>query len=177
MLFLRAADTARPPSLALQLPGGQQPCRAISIRRSSTTLSATPAFTSTWCSSAGRSSSMSATSGPIRVQGLAGDRRFRQPPAHGPFRRLRVDRSGQALAEWDCRELQDGKTSPAYIVAEQDIINRDALQKFGACVGPTLAPFKAKVLVRGGKTNVVQRDPPKRIVIFQFESVAVAQNW
>jgi len=72
---------------------------------------------------------------------------------------------------------QDGKTSPGYIVAEQDVLNRDALQKFGACVGPTLAPFKAKVLVRGGKTNVVQGDPPKRIVIFQFESVAAAQNW
>lgn len=72
---------------------------------------------------------------------------------------------------------QDGKTSPGYIVAEQDVISRDALQRFGACVGPTLAPFKAKVLVRGGKTNVVEGDPPKRIIIFQFESVAVAQNW
>jgi hypothetical protein len=29
---------------------------------------------------------------------------------------------------------QDGKTSPGYIVAEQEVINRDALQKFGACV-------------------------------------------
>jgi uncharacterized protein (DUF1330 family) len=40
-----------------------------------------------------------------------------------------------------------------------------------------LAPYKAKVLVRGGKPNIVQGDPPKRIIIFQFESVAVAQNW
>ena len=76
-----------------------------------------------------------------------------------------------------CIHAQDGKTLPGYIVAEQEVLDSDAAQKFAACVGPTLKPFNAKVLVRGGKTDVVEGDPPKRSIIFQFLSVAVARNW
>ena len=47
----------------------------------------------------------------------------------------------------------------------------------GRLLYPTLKPFNAKVLVRGGKTDVIGGDPPKRIVIFAFESTAVARNW
>ncbi len=72
---------------------------------------------------------------------------------------------------------QDSGRYSVYVVAEQEVINRDALQEFGAYTGPTMAQFKAKVLVCGGDTNIVGGDPPKRFVIFQFDSVAVAQDW
>ena len=79
------------------------------------------------------------------------------------------------LGQYVC--AQESKTSPGYIVAEQEILDAEAAKKFAACVGPTLSPFHAKVLVRGGKTDAIQGDPPKRIVIFAFESAVVARNW
>jgi len=72
---------------------------------------------------------------------------------------------------------QEKKTSPGYIVVEQEVLDAEALKKFSPCVGAALAPFNAKVLVRGGKTDVIEGDPPKRIVIFQFESAEVARNF
>lgn len=72
---------------------------------------------------------------------------------------------------------QENKTLPGYIIAEQDIVDAEAYKSFSACVGPTLRPFNAKALVRGGKTEMVEGTPPKRIVILAFESAAVARNW
>ena len=72
---------------------------------------------------------------------------------------------------------QESKSLPSYIVVEQEVLDAEAVKKFSACVGPTLKPFNAKVLVRGGKTDVIEGDAPKRIVIFVFESAAVARNW
>ena len=72
---------------------------------------------------------------------------------------------------------QDSGRRSVHVVAEQEVINRDALQEFGACTGPIMALFKAKVLVCGGDTNIVEGDPPKRFVILQFGNVAVAQSW
>jgi|SRR6185437_15453406 len=72
---------------------------------------------------------------------------------------------------------QESKSLPGYIVVEQEVLDAEAVKKFSACVGPTLKPFNAKVLVRGGKTDVIEGDPPKRIIIFAFESAAVARNW
>jgi uncharacterized protein (DUF1330 family) len=72
---------------------------------------------------------------------------------------------------------KESKPLPGYIIAEQEILDADAAKSFSACVGPTLKAFNGKALVRGGKTEVVDGEPPKRIVVLLFESAAVARNW
>ena len=51
------------------------------------------------------------------------------------------------------------------------------MQKYAEKVPETLAPFNARFLVRGGKAEGVEGEPPKRIVVIAFDSVEKAHGW
>jgi uncharacterized protein (DUF1330 family) len=74
---------------------------------------------------------------------------------------------------------QEAKAPPAYLIAETEITDRDAFQKYAEKVPETLAPFKGSFhyVVRGGKTQALEGQPPKGIVVIAFDSTEKALAW
>ena len=74
---------------------------------------------------------------------------------------------------------QEAKTPPAYLIAETEVTDRAAFQKYAEKVPETLAPFKGsfQYVVRGGKTTALEGQPPKGIVVIAFDSTGKALAW
>ena len=75
---------------------------------------------------------------------------------------------------------QEAKTPPAYLIAETDVTDRAAFQRYAEKVPETLAPFRGSFhyVVRGGKTQaLVEGQPPKSIVVLAFDSTEKALAW
>jgi uncharacterized protein (DUF1330 family) len=74
---------------------------------------------------------------------------------------------------------QEVKTPPAYFIAEIEVTDRDAFQKYAEKVPETLAPFRGSFhyVVRGGKTQALEGQPPKGIVVIAFGSTEKALAW
>jgi uncharacterized protein (DUF1330 family) len=73
---------------------------------------------------------------------------------------------------------QQVKAPPAYVVAEVgDVTDPANMQKYGEKVPETLAPFEHHYVVRGGKTQSLEGEPPKRIVVIAFDSAEKARAW
>ena len=70
------------------------------------------------------------------------------------------------------------KVPRGYLVAEVDVTDADAFQKYATQVPGTLTPFTGQYLVRGGKITPLEGQwAPKRVVVIAFDSVAKAQAW
>jgi uncharacterized protein (DUF1330 family) len=74
---------------------------------------------------------------------------------------------------------QQAKVAPGYFIAEIDATNADpaALQKYAEKVPETMAPFNHHYVVRGGKTQTLEGEPPKHIVVIAFDSAEKAREW
>ena len=74
---------------------------------------------------------------------------------------------------------QEAKTAPAYLIAETEVTDRAAFQKYAEKVPETLAPFRGSFhyVVRGGKTQALEGQPPKSIVVLAFDSTEKALAW
>ena len=72
---------------------------------------------------------------------------------------------------------QQVKAPPAYIIAEVDVTDPATFQKYSDKVPETLAPFDGHFLVRGGKTQALEGEAPKRIVVIAFDSMEKAKSW
>ena len=72
---------------------------------------------------------------------------------------------------------QQVKAPPAYIIAEVDVTDPTTMQKYGEKVPETLAPFEYHYVVRGGKTQSLEGEPPKRIIVTAFDSADQARAW
>ena len=78
---------------------------------------------------------------------------------------------------------QQVKVAPAYVIAEveQDPSKPQdpaAARKYAEEAPKSLAAFQAQYLVRGGKIQTVEGEPPKGyIVIIAFDSVEKARGW
>ena len=67
---------------------------------------------------------------------------------------------------------------PAYIIAEVEVHDSAAYEEYRKLIGPTLAEYGGKFIVRGGKIDVLEgRWNPKRLVVLEFESTARAREW
>lgn len=70
------------------------------------------------------------------------------------------------------------KTPPGYVIAEVEVNDPATMQKYGAAVPETLAPFNHHYVVRSNKTQALEGEPPKgAIVIIAFDSVEKARAW
>jgi hypothetical protein len=58
-------------------------------------------------------------------------------------------------------EAQQAKPAPGYVVAEVEVNDAAAFQKYAAAVPGTLAPFNARYVIRAGKITPVEGDAPK----------------
>jgi uncharacterized protein (DUF1330 family) len=74
---------------------------------------------------------------------------------------------------------QEAKTLPAYLIAETEVTDRAAFQKSAEKVPETLAPFRGSFhyVVRGGRTQALEGQPPKGIVVIAFDSTEKALAW
>ena len=73
---------------------------------------------------------------------------------------------------------QQAKVPPAYVISEVDELqDLPTLQKYGAKVEETLAPFNHHFIVRGGKPLAREGESPKSIVVLGFDSVEKAREW
>ena len=68
-------------------------------------------------------------------------------------------------------------SGPAYVIEENDVFNADTFREYASKVPPTLQAFGGRYVVRGGRTAAFEGDPPKRIVVLAFDSIARAQAW
>ena len=82
---------------------------------------------------------------------------------------------GVAGATW--MHAAQMKTLPGYVVAEVDVHDPAMFQQYGSKVPGTLAPYGGHYLVRGGKSEAVEGDGPKRFVVIQFDSFEKAKAW
>jgi uncharacterized protein (DUF1330 family) len=78
---------------------------------------------------------------------------------------------------------QQATTPPAYIIAEvgkdpSKVADPDAARKYAEEAPKSLAAFGAKYLVRGGKVQTLEGEPPNGyIVVIGFDSVEKARGW
>jgi uncharacterized protein (DUF1330 family) len=72
---------------------------------------------------------------------------------------------------------QQVKVAPGYIIAEVEATDPATIQKYVAKLPETLAPFNHHYVVRGGKTQSLEGEPPKGIVIIAFDNAEKAREW
>jgi len=73
---------------------------------------------------------------------------------------------------------RQAKTAPGYVISEVDAItDLPTVQKYGAKVGETLAPFNHRFVVSGASAQPLDGEAPKGIVVIQFDSAAKAREW
>jgi uncharacterized protein (DUF1330 family) len=74
---------------------------------------------------------------------------------------------------------QEAKAPPAYLIAETEVTDHAAFQKYAEKVPETLAPFRGRFhyIVRGGKTQALEGQPPKGIVVIAFDTTEKALAW
>lgn len=65
----------------------------------------------------------------------------------------------------------------AYLVAEIEVTDPQTYQRYSAMVPPTFVGFNARFIVRGGTTEALEGQPPKRIVVIAFDSLDEARRW
>lgn len=74
-------------------------------------------------------------------------------------------------------KVGSAKVPKAYYIAEFDLKNADTFKPYHAGVPKTVSDYGGKYLVRGGETVSLEGSPPKRIVLFEFNSLADAKKW
>jgi uncharacterized protein (DUF1330 family) len=72
---------------------------------------------------------------------------------------------------------QQVKTPLGYVVAEVDVTDPTTFAKYGEKVPGTVAAFNGHYIVRGGKPQSLEGEPPKRIVVIEFDSAEKARSW
>ena len=72
---------------------------------------------------------------------------------------------------------QQPREPPGYFIAEIEVTDIAAMQKYGERVPDTLAPFDHHYVVRGGKPLALEGEAPKGVVVIAFDSVARAKEW
>jgi uncharacterized protein (DUF1330 family) len=67
---------------------------------------------------------------------------------------------------------------PGYVIADVEVSDMAAYHAYMEAGGATIAQHGGKFLVRGGPAAVLEGSwQPRRLVVIEFPSVAVAQKW
>jgi uncharacterized protein (DUF1330 family) len=73
---------------------------------------------------------------------------------------------------------QQVRTPHGYVIAEAEVTDPEALQKYGEKIAETLAPFNHRYVASTSKIQALEGDPPKsRVVVIEFDSVQKAREW
>ncbi len=86
--------------------------------------------------------------------------------------------AGVAIGAAADKGLNAQTSPPAYYLAEVfEVTNPDEFKTYAAGVAATVEKYGGRILVRGGKADALEGDPPKRIIVFAFKSMADAHKW
>jgi uncharacterized protein (DUF1330 family) len=70
------------------------------------------------------------------------------------------------------------RTPPAYVIAEVEVTDPATLQKYGEKAPQIVASFNGHYVVRGGKVQALEGEPPKGyVVVIGFDSAEKAREW
>ena len=73
---------------------------------------------------------------------------------------------------------QQVKTPPAYVIAEVEVTDPITLKKYSEKAPQIVASFNGHYVVRGGKIQALEGEPPKGfIVVIGFDSAEKAREW
>jgi uncharacterized protein (DUF1330 family) len=76
------------------------------------------------------------------------------------------------------RSLTAQKPPMSYAIGEVlEVSNQDDYNSYAAGVPATVAKYGGRYLVRGGKTESLEGEPPKRIVVLAFDAQDGAARW
>jgi uncharacterized protein (DUF1330 family) len=67
--------------------------------------------------------------------------------------------------------------TPGYVIVEVEVTDPAAFREYGAKVGATLAPYNARLIVRGKASAKEGPIPVGNIVVIEFDNVADAEGW
>jgi uncharacterized protein (DUF1330 family) len=70
-----------------------------------------------------------------------------------------------------------GTSLPAFYIAEVLVTNPDDFSPYAAKVPATIEKYGGRYLVRGGRIEGLEGEPPKRLIVTAFPSAADAQKW
>jgi len=85
---------------------------------------------------------------------------------------------GIVLGSFATQMLRAQKSPPGYYIAEvTEVSNQDQFNTYAAGVPATVEKYGGHYLVRGGQTEALEGEPPKRIIITAFKSMADAKRW
>lgn len=65
----------------------------------------------------------------------------------------------------------------AYLIALIEVADPAAYDRYRQLVAPTLVPYGGRFLVRGGRIEAAEGDPPQRAVVLEFDSMETARRW
>jgi uncharacterized protein (DUF1330 family) len=85
--------------------------------------------------------------------------------------------AGFGLGAISMQALHAQSKPPAYVIDQIDVSNLDAyVKEFGPLAGKAIEAGGGKYLARGGKTALIEGEPPKgRVVVLAFDSLEQAQ--
>jgi uncharacterized protein (DUF1330 family) len=87
----------------------------------------------------------------------------------------------QMASQWVCLQNSAQPTRkepamPAYLISTIEITDPAGYEEYRKLVGPALAKYGGKFLVRGGKIDYLEGQwQPKRVVVVEFESMEKAR--
>jgi uncharacterized protein (DUF1330 family) len=80
-------------------------------------------------------------------------------------------------ADAEAIHAQQANVPPGYFIGEVEVTNPTTMQKYGEKVPETLAPFNHRYIIRFGKTQALEGEPSKGIVVIAFDSAEKAREW
>jgi uncharacterized protein (DUF1330 family) len=86
---------------------------------------------------------------------------------------------GLAMLATPALAQEAAATAPkAYIVAEIEVIDAATYEGYKAAVGPMVAKYGGRYLVRGGTVEAIDgAEPRDRVIVLEFPSLAAAQTF
>lgn len=72
---------------------------------------------------------------------------------------------------------QQVNTPPAYVIGEVEVTDLNAMKKYGEKGPGIAAAHGGRYIVRGGKTQTLEGEAPKGIVVIAFDSAEKARAW
>lgn len=86
--------------------------------------------------------------------------------------------TGGALGAAGVSVLNAQNSPAAYYIAEVfEVTDQATFQDYAKQVPPIVAKYGGKYIARGGKTQANEGEPPARIIVTAFKSMADAQSW
>lgn len=85
---------------------------------------------------------------------------------------------GIALGAMGGQSLDAQRPPAGYFIGEiLEVTNPADFNTYAAGTAETITKYGGRYLVRGGKTETLEGEPPRRIIVLAFDSMEAVKNW